>query len=381
MADDKRDYYDVLGIAKGANADEIKRAYRTLAKKYHPDLNRDDPKIAEEKFKEVSEAYEVLVDDQKRKLYDAYGHQGVNQQFGNQGFTWDQFTHFSDLEDIFGDLGFFGGVDLFGRRRRSSAGPAQGEDLRYDMEMSLEDAARGVEKELPIPHSVSCKECNGSGAEKGTSPKKCPKCGGRGQVQTVRRQGYSQYVTIYPCDACGGKGTYIETQCASCKGRGAVQKIDKIQVKVPPGVDTGLRLRVQGEGEAGRRGGPSGDLYIVLHVKPHPKFQRDGDDLHYDTEVPFTTAALGGEIEVPTLEGTVRLTIPTGTQSHTIFRLGGKGMPRFGRTGRGDEYVRVKISTPKSLSDKQKELLRELAKESGEELEEKKPFFKKFKKQ
>jgi molecular chaperone DnaJ len=246
--------------------------------------------------------------------------------------------------------------------------------------MTLEEAALGLEKELSVPHSVTCKECGGSGAEKGTSPKKCPKCGGRGQVQSVRRQGYSQFVSIYPCDSCGGKGISIEHPCPECRSRGVTQKMDTIQIKVPPGVDTGLRLRIQGEGEAGRRGGPPGDLYVMLHVRKHSRFVRDGDDIYMEAEVPLTTAALGGELEVPTLDGTARVTIPAGTQSHTKFRLGGKGMPRFGRGSHGDEYVIVKVLTPKGLSDRQKELLREFAKESGEELEDKKPFFRKFKK-
>jgi molecular chaperone DnaJ len=381
MADNKRDYYEVLGVPKDASADDIKRAYRTLAKKYHPDLNKDNQKEAETKFKEVSEAYEMLADDNKRKLYDQYGHQAVDETFGRQGFTWENFTHYNDLEDIFGGFDFFGGGDpfgAFGRRRRNPNGPAPGDDLRYDLEITLEQAAQGLEREIDVPHSAACGECGGTGAEKGSSPKKCPRCGGAGQVQNVRTQGYSQFITISACSLCGGRGTTIDRPCRQCRGTGVVSKEERIQITIPPGTDTGLRLRVGGKGEAGKRGGPQGDLYVVLHVRPHPQFQRDGSDLYTEAELSFALAALGGEIEVPTiLEGKARLTIPPATQTHTIFRLQGKGMPRFGRSGRGDEFVRVRVVTPKALSEHQRELLREYARESGETVEEKRGFFRK----
>jgi len=373
----KRDYYDVLGVPRNAVTDDIKRAYRTLAKKYHPDLNKDNVKEAEEKFKEVSEAYEVLADDGKRKLYDQYGHQGVQQTFGDQGFTWDKFSHFSDLEDMFNDFGFFSGTfDLFGGGRRNPNGPEKGDDLRYDMEITLEEAARGVDREIEVPHTATCQECGGTGAEKGSSPRTCPKCGGSGQLRNVRTQGYSQFITIGQCPMCGGKGQTIDKPCRNCRGRGIVTRQDRISITIPPGADTGIRLRVSGEGEAGTRGGPPGDLYVVLHLKRHPRFQREGNDLYIDAELSYAQAALGGEVEVPTLDGTARVTIPQGTQTHTILRLAGKGMPRFGRGGRGDEFVRVRVMTPKSLTDRQKELLREFAREAGEELEERKGFFK-----
>jgi molecular chaperone DnaJ len=377
LVEGKRDYYDVLGVPKNAGIDDVKRAYRALAKKYHPDLNKDNIKESEEKFKEVSEAYEVLADGEKRKLYDQYGHQGVSQTFGEQGFTWDNFTHFSDLEDMFSDFGFFSGqFDLFGRRRRDPNAPQKGDDLRYDMEISLEDGARGIDREITVPHTATCPECSGTGAEKGTSPRTCSRCNGTGQMRNVRSQGYSQIITIGECPACRGRGQTIERPCRNCRGNGYVTRQDRISISIPQGADTGIRLRVAGEGEAGKRGGPPGDLYVVLHVKRHPRFQREGNDLYLDAELSYALAALGGEIEVPTLDGTARVTIPQGTQTHTILRMAGKGMPRFGRSGRGDEFVRVKVVTPRSLTDRQKELLREYAREGNEELDEKKGFFK-----
>lgn len=382
MAGQKRDYYEVLGVQKGASADDVKRAYRTLAKKHHPDLNKENPNEAEERFKEVSEAYEVLADDKKRRLYDRYGHRAVDETFGRQGFTWDQFTHFTDLEDLFGGFDFFGGGDpfgFFGRRRRDPNAPAPGNDLRYDLDITLGQAAEGMERELEVPHSATCGECGGSGAEKGTSPRKCPRCGGAGQVQNVRSQGFGQFITITPCNMCGGRGSIIEKPCRQCRGTGLVSRLEHIQITIPPGSDSGLRLRVGGKGEAGRRGGPPGDLYVVLHVRPHPKFQRDGDDLYTESELSFAQATLGGEIEVATiLDGKARVKIPPGTQTHTIFRLQGKGMPRFGRSGRGDQFVRVRLVTPKALSERQKDLLREYARESGEPVEERRGLFRKI---
>ena len=378
MAEQKRDYYEVLGVPKGSSADDIKRAYRALAKKFHPDLNKENPKEAEEKFKEVSEAYEVLADGNKRDLYDRYGHRAVDQTFGQQGFTWDNFTHYSDLEDLFGGFDFFGGdpFGVFSRRRRNPNAPAPGDDLRYDLDITLEQAAEGMDREIDVPHSASCGECGGTGAEKGTEPKRCQRCGGAGQVQNVRSQGYSQFITITPCSQCRGRGLIIEKPCRLCRGTGIVSKEERIRITIPPGSDTGLRLRVGGKGEAGRRGGPPGDLYVVLHVRPHQQFQRDGSDLYTESEISFSTAALGGELEVPTiLDGKARVTIPPGTQTHTIFRLQGKGMPRFGRSGRGDQFVRVRVVTPRELSERQKELLREYAIESGEPVEEKRGFF------
>ena len=379
MAEQKRDYYEVLGLPKGAGTDDIKRAYRALAKKYHPDLNKENPKEAEEKFKEVSEAYEVLADDNKRKLYDQYGHQAVDQTFGQQGFTWDQFTHYSDIEDLFGGFDIFGGdpFGIFGRRRRGATGPEEGSDLRTDIEITLEEAAGGVDREIEVPHSAACGECGGTGAEKGSSPRKCPRCGGSGRMQNVRAQGYSQFITITTCDACSGRGTFIDRPCRECRGSGIVSKQERIEITIPPGADTGLRLRVGGKGEAGRRGGPPGDLYVIIHVRRHPKFQRDGNDLYMETDISFVQAALGAEIDVPTLDGKARVTIPPGTQTHTIFRLQGKGMPRFGRTGRGDQFVRVQVVTPRSITGRQEELLREYARESGEPVEERKGFFRK----
>jgi len=379
LAEKKRDYYDVLGLSRDAPRDDIKRAYRTLAKKYHPDLNKDDTAGAEVKFKEVSEAYEVLADENKRKMYDQYGHQAVDQSFGQQGFTWDQFTHFSDLEDLFGGFDFFGGdpFGVFGQRRRSSTGPRPGDDLRYDLEITLEEAARGLEREIDLPRSATCEACGGSGAEKGTAPRKCTRCGGAGRVQNVRTQGYSQFITIAGCESCGGRGTIMDKPCRSCRGAGVVAREERIEISIPPGVDTGVRLRVGGKGEAGRRGGPPGDLYVVVHVGRHPRFQREGSDLYTESPISFPQAVLGAEIDVPTLDGAARLTIPPGTQTHTVFRMQGNGMPRFGRGGRGDQFVRVEVATPRNLTDRQKELLREFAREGGETIDERKGFFKK----
>ncbi|MEM2870210.1 MAG: molecular chaperone DnaJ [Thermoplasmata archaeon] len=375
MAGEKRDYYEMLGVSRDASTEEIKRAYRALAKKYHPDLNKDNPKEAEERFKEVCEAYEVLADPEKRRLYDAYGHAGVSQTFGEGGFTWDQFSHFADLEDIFGDLGFFG-FDFFGRYRRPQTGPVPGDDLRYDLEITLEEAASGMEKEITIPRTAPCSACSGTGAERGSSPRKCSRCDGSGQVRSVRSRGYSQLITITTCDACGGKGTVIDKPCSVCRGAGAVSKQETIRITIPPGADSGIRLRVPGGGEAGRRGGPPGDLFVVLHVAPHKRFKRDGNDLYTEADISFVQAALGGEIDIPLLNGTARLTIPPGTQTHTLFRLQGKGMPRFGGGGRGDLYVRVRVVTPTRLSERQKEILREFAREEGEEVGERRGFFK-----
>jgi molecular chaperone DnaJ len=322
----------------------------------------------------------MLADEGKRKLYDQYGHQAVDETFGRQGFTWDQFTHYTDLEDLFGGFDFFGSdpFGVFGRRRRNPNGPARGKDLPYELIITLEEAAEGMDREINVPHSATCGECGGTGAEKGTSPKKCPRCGGAGQVQNVRTQGYSQFITIAPCSMCGGRGITLDRPCRQCRGTGLVPKEERMRITIPPGSDTGLRLRVPGRGEAGKRGGPPGDLYVIVHVRPHQQFQRDGNDLYTESEISFALAALGGELEVPTiLDGKARITIPPATQTHTIFRLQGKGMPRFERSGRGDQFVRVRVVTPRELSDRQKELLREYALESGEPVEEKRGFFRK----
>ncbi len=361
---DKRDYYEVLGVKKDASEDEIKKAYRKLAKQYHPDLNRDNPKAAEEKFKEVSEAYEVLSDPSKREKYDKFGHSGISNDFGPGGFTWNDFTHQSDVEDLFGSdffSAFFGGDPFFGGRSgraRARNMPMRGASLRYDLEISLEQVMNGSEIELEVPHNVECEKCRGSGAKEGTSPKTCPDCGGTGQRRSAQVRGMSQFVTITTCPRCRGQGKWIETPCEACSGRGTVHKKHKLAIKIPPGVEHGTNLRIAGAGEEGERGGPPGDLYVVIHVKPHEMFERDGGNLLLEIPISIVQATLGDQVDVPTLKGSVKMTIPEGTQNGTIFRLKGLGLPYI-NGGKGDEMVRVAVEIPTRLTKEQKRLLRE----------------------
>ncbi len=364
---EKRDYYEVLGVKKDAGQDEVKKAYRKLAKQYHPDMNPTDRKAAEEKFKELSEAYEVLADPKKREKYDKYGHAAMSDAFGGDGFQWQDFTRYQDISDIFGD--FSGGsiFDMFfgGGRRQSSTGPARGSDLRYDIQITLREAAKGAMKKLDIPHSVTCGECSGTGAEKGSAPKPCGKCGGSGQVKQVQRRGYSQFISIGACPGCGGAGQIIEKPCRKCGGQGSVRKTSRIEVSIPAGADTGTRLRLRGEGEVGRRGGPSGDLYVVVHVQDDPVFQRQDIHLLTDVEIDFARAALGGEITLDTIDGKATISIPAGTQPGTVFRLRGKGMPVMGGRSSGDLHVRANVTVPTKLTSEQKRLLREFADAGG----------------
>jgi molecular chaperone DnaJ len=363
----KRDYYEVLGVSRDATEDEIKKAYRKLARKYHPDVNKED-KDAAEKFKEINEAYEVLKDPEKRARYDQFGHAGVGQggfdagDFGGFG----GFGGFGDFgSDIFDDIfDIFGGS--FGRSRRR--GPTRGADIRYDLEITLEEAAFGAEKEVEIFRMESCKNCNGTGAKPGTMPKTCPSCGGSGQVRRVQNLGPMQFTNVTTCTNCGGRGTIIEEPCPKCHGRGQSKVGRKIKIKVPAGVDTGSQLRMSGEGEPGELGGPPGDLYVVIRVKPHKLFVRQGDDLIYQAPISFVQATLGDEIDVPTLEEKVKLKIPEGTQPGTRFRLRSKGIPHLRGYGRGDLIVQVEVVIPKKLNDKQKELLVKFAKISGEDI-------------
>ncbi len=375
----KRDYYEVLGVPRTATPDEIKRAFRRLAKQHHPDMAPGDKKAAEERFKELSEAYEVLADAEKRKLYDQYGFDGLKQQvWGGQDFDWSRFTHFGDVEDIFGrDLfqQFFGGRpfggSLFegffgtaGRRR----GPGRGEDLQVGVELTLEEAARGARKTVRIPHAIPCKDCRGTGA-KGGELHTCPQCKGSGQVSSSRRQGFSQFVTITTCPRCGGRGRWAETPCPTCRGRGSVQQTSSLEIQIPAGAPDGLRLRVPGQGEAGDPGGPPGDLYVVVRVADHSVFRREGNNILVEVPISYPEAALGGEIEVPTLDGTARLRVPPGTSSHTVLRMRGKGLPHL-ETGRpGDELVRVVIRPPSKLTAEERRLLerlRDLQREASE---------------
>ena len=344
----KRDYYDVLGVNRDAADDEIKKAYRKLAMKHHPDRNPDS-KESEEKFKEAKEAYEVLSDAQKRGAYDRYGHAGVDPSAG-PGPGGQGFDGFADaFSDIFGDI--FGGAG--GGRGRSNV--YRGADLRYNLEISLEEAARGAEKTIRIPTVEECDTCHGSGAKPGTQPKPCPTCGGAGQVRI--QQGF--FSIQQTCPKCHGTGRIIPDPCRDCGGAGRVKRQKTLEVKIPAGIDEGMRLRHAGHGEPGVNGGPPGDLYVEIHIRTHPMFQRDHDDLHCEMPISFTTAALGGEIEIPTLEGMARLKIPAETQSGRVFRLRGKGIRNVRSQAHGDLMCHVVVETPVNLTERQKELLRE----------------------
>ena len=372
----KRDYYEVLSVEKSASQDDVKKSYRKLAKKYHPDMNQDNKAEAEEKFKEVSEAYEVLADPKKRQTYDQYGHSGLNGAFGGDGFQWNDFTHQADISDIFGD--FFGGsiFDSFfgggGRRRRSPTGPVRGTDLRYDIQITLKQAAKGIEQTISVPHKKQCKECSGTGAEKGSAPVTCQNCHGSGQVKNVQQRGYSQFISIGACGACRGAGQIIEHKCKTCGGQGSISKTSKIEVSIPPGADTGTRLRLRGEGDAGLRGGPSGDLFIVVHVKDDPVFHRRDTHLITEVELDFVQAALGDEVKVTTIDGQASMKVPAGTQPGTMFRLRGKGMPSLQGRGNGDLHVQVNIAVPEKLSGEQKRILKEFGEASGKSIGKKK---------
>ena len=346
----KRDLYEVLGVNRDASEDELKKAYRKLAMKFHPDRNPDN-KEAEEKFKEGKEAYEILTDANKRAAYDRYGHEGVNPSMGGGG-GGQGFDGFADaFGDIFGDI--FGGGGGGGGRGRSNV--YRGADLRYNLEISLEEAARGAEKTIRIPAQEECGACHGSGAKPGTQPKTCPTCGGAGQVRI--QQGF--FSIQQTCPKCHGSGRIIPEPCTSCGGAGRVKRQKTLEVKIPAGIDNGMRLRHGGQGEPGVNGGPAGDLYVEIHIKQHAVFQRDGDDLHCEMPISFTTAALGGEIEIPTLDGAASIRIPAETQSAKVFRLRGKGIRNVRSHAPGDLMVHVIVETPVKLTDRQKELLRE----------------------
>ncbi|AEK59151.1 MULTISPECIES: molecular chaperone DnaJ [Acidithiobacillus] len=352
-----RDYYEVLEVSRTADDGEIKKSYRRLAMRYHPDRNPGDSQ-AEERFKEISEAYEVLSDPQKRQAYDRFGHAGV-QGGGGPGFGAGGFAG-GGFGDIFGDLF----EQAFGRGF-GGRDPGRGADLRYELELSLEEAAQGKTVTISIPSSSVCESCGGSGAKAGSSTVECRTCGGRGQVRMV--QGF--FSVTRPCPDCGGSGRIIKEPCPQCNGHGRVRKTRSIEVKIPAGVDTGDRIRLAGEGEAGERGAPSGDLFIEIRVRPHPLFERDGDDLHCVVPVSFTTLALGGELEIPTLTGRARIQVNPGTQSGAVFRLRGKGVQGVRSKLTGDLHCRLQVEIPVHLSARQRELLQEFANERGEEVQ------------
>ena len=379
MAEQKRDYYEVLGVSKGASEDEIKKAYKKMARKYHPDLNPGD-KSAEEKFKEVNEAYEVLSDADKRARYDQYGHAGVDPNFGASGFGggFDGGFDFGDLGDIFGS--FFGGGFGGGRRTNPNA-PQRGESIRMAVTISFEEAAFGCEKEVTVERYEACDTCHGSGCAPGTSPEVCPDCHGTGTVQVRRQTPMGVFATSSPCPKCGGKGRIIHQPCKDCRGSGMMRKKKTIQASIPAGIDNGQTISIRGQGNAGRNGGPAGDLLITITVRPHELFRREGTSVLCEAPITFTQAVLGAELEIPTIDGKVKYTLPEGTQSGTTFRLKGKGIPSINGRGRGDQYVTVYIETPRNLNKEQKEALKKFAAAMGEdEASGQKPFFKKFKK-
>ena len=379
MAEQKRDYYEVLGVSRGASEDEIKKAYKKMARKYHPDLNPGD-KTAEEKLKEVNEAYEVLSDADKKARYDQYGHAGVDPNFGAGGFGggFDGSFDFGDLGDIFGS--FFGGGFGGGRRTNPNA-PQRGESIRMSIAISFEEAAFGCEKAVTVERYETCDTCHGNGCAPGTSPEVCPDCHGTGTVQVRRQTPMGVFATSSPCPKCGGKGRIIHQPCKDCRGSGMVRKKKTIQASIPAGIDNGQTISIRGQGNAGKNGGPAGDLLITITVRPHELFRREGTSVLCEAPITFTQAVLGAELEIPTIDGKVKYTLPEGTQSGTTFRLKGKGIPSINGRGRGDQYVTVYIETPKNLNKEQKEALKKFAETMGESnYEEQKKFFKKFKK-
>ena len=360
---DKRDYYEVLGLDKGASDEEIKKAYRKLAKQYHPDLHPGD-KSCEEKFKEIGEAYEILSDPDKKARYDQYGHAAFDPNAGFGGGGFGGFGDFGDLGDILGNI-FGGGFGGFGSSQTRRNAPQKGENVRIRLGISFEEAAFGCTKELSIPRVEDCDDCSGTGCKPGTSPESCPDCGGTGTVRTSQRTPFGVMQSTAACRKCGGTGKLIKEPCPKCAGKGKIRRTRSISVNIPSGIDDGQTVSLRGQGHAGANGGPAGDLLITVSVKAHPLFERDGSSILFEMPISFVQAALGAEVEVPTLDGKVKYTIPEGTQTGTTFRLRGKGVPYLNGSGRGDQYVTVNIETPKNLSKEQKELLREFAEATG----------------
>lgn len=349
----KRDYYEILGVARNASDDEIKKSFRRLAKQYHPDANPNDPNAAE-KFKEIGEAYQVLSDPEKRQLYDRYGH-NPPQGFGD-------FAGFGGFADIFEE--FFG---MGGTRAAARRGPQAGAHLKYGLTISLEEAVLGVEKDVEVPRLEVCANCHGSGAQPGTTPVRCPQCSGTGEVRRATQSIFGSFVNVTICPRCDGEGEIVSTPCSTCQGQKRVQVTRKLRISIPAGIDDGMQIRLAGEGEHGLRGGPPGNLYVVVNIKKHPLFERDGNDLLLDLPINIAQAALGDKIQVPTLNGTVEFTLPPGTQHGQTFRIKNTGVPYLRRNGRGDLVLRAQVIVPKKLNEQQKALLHELARSLGKE--------------
>ncbi len=369
-----RDFYEILGVDENATQDEIKRAYRKKAKQYHPDLNPDNKEEAEQQFKEATAAYEILSNEEMRSRYDRYGHAGVDPQAQGAGFGG-----FEDIfSDIFGDI--FGGFGGFSGSNKPYNGPERGSDLRYDLTIEFEEAIFGTEKEITVRKEENCTTCDGTGAKPGSEVKTCPVCNGSGEVRRVQNTNLGQFVRVVTCENCNGSGEEIEDKCENCNGSGREIKSKKLRVKIPAGVDNGSIISIRGEGEAGYKGGEHGDLYVYINIIEDANFIRRGTNLYLDIPVSFTEVALGAEIEVPTLEGIEKYTLPRGTQTGTTFKLKGHGVPNLRGVGRGDLYFTVNVFTPKELTDRQEELLLEFSEESGEVYKKhKKGFFEKVK--
>ncbi|WP_047981450.1 molecular chaperone DnaJ [Ornithinibacillus contaminans] len=355
----KRDYYEVLGVDKGSSKEEIKKAYRKLARQYHPDVNKEPD--AADKFKEAKEAYETLSNDQKRAQYDQFGHAAGNQGFGGFGGAQD-FGGFGDIFDM-----FFGGG---GGRRRDPNAPQQGADLQYTLILYFEEAIFGKETDITIPKDEECGTCHGSGAKPGTKPETCSHCHGSGQLNTEQNTPFGRVVNRRACHYCNGTGKLIKEKCATCNGKGSVKKNKKIHINIPAGIDDGQQIRVSGKGEPGKNGGPAGDLYVVIQVRNHDFFTREGDHIFCELPLTFAQAALGDEVEVPTVHGKVKLKVPAGTQTGKTFRLKGKGAPNVRGYGNGDQHIKVRVVTPTNITDRQKELLREFNEIAGNEATE-----------
>lgn len=388
MADKPKDLYEILGVNKNATDDEIKKAYKKLAKKWHPDLNRDDPKTAEQKMKEINVAYDILKDPQKRAQYDQFGHAAFTNGGGGSGFSGGG-VNWGDIfggmggggtGDIFGDIfgQFFGGGA--GSRARRQQGPVRGSDLRYDLSITFEEAAFGKDTMIKVPRDEICTECGGTGAAKGTSPETCPDCNGTGMRQTITKTPFGTISNARPCERCRGTGKIIKSPCSHCNGKGKVRVEKDVRLNIPKGVDTGNRLRIANGGQPGERGGENGDLYVYINVRPHPIFQREGINVYCELPITFTQAALGAKVDAPTIDGKVELTIPEGIQSGAVLKIKNKGIQILRGEGRGDEFVKIKVLTPKNLSAYQRKLLQDFDKNGNDNNNpEQKSFFDKLK--